>query len=139
MSWREIRPVALGVVCRGEELLLAEHRDPTAGERFYRPLGGAIEFGERGEAALRREFREELGVELAGVEYVETYERVFTFDGTEGHELQRVYEADIVEAWPYERERFEGEEPELGETFPVVWKEPAALGEETVYPPELLD
>lgn len=82
-----------------------------------------------------------MGVELVDVERVDTYERVFTFDGEEGHEIWRLYEGDIVEDWPYERDRFEAEEPELDETFEAVWKDPSAFEEEddVLYPPTLLD
>ncbi|WP_121821877.1 NUDIX hydrolase [Halostella salina] len=142
MSWRDVRPVALAVVRRQDgRNLLAEHYDPAEEYTFYRPIGGGIEFGEHSRDAVRREFREELDVELTDVREVGTYERTFTFDGTEGHEIWRLYEGDIVENWPYELDRFEAEEPELDETFEVVWKEPTAFTErdETLYPPKLLD
>ena len=35
--------------------------DPKTGGRYARTIGGAVEFGERYEDALRREIREELG------------------------------------------------------------------------------
>jgi len=142
MSWRDVRPVALAVVRRrGGEILLAEHYDPTEAYTFYRPIGGGIEFGEHSRDAVRREFREELEVELTDVREVGTYERTFSFDGTDGHEIWRLYEGDIVENWPYELDRFQAEEPEHGETFEVVWKEPDAFTErdEVLYPPDLLD
>ena len=44
MSWQNVRPVALAVVQRDEEVLLAEHHDLDEDYWFYRPLGGAIEF-----------------------------------------------------------------------------------------------
>ena len=141
MTWRDVRPVALAVVRRGEELLLAEHYDPAEEYTFYRPIGGGIEFGERSEEAVVREFREELDVELVDVERVDTYEQVFTFDGEEGHEVWRLYEGDVAEDWPYERDRFEAEEPELDETFEAVWKDPAAFeaGGDVLYPSTLFD
>lgn len=134
-----IRPVALGVIRRGEELLVSELYDPNEDYRFYRPLGGGIEFGELGHETLKREFDEELGVELTEVEYLETYEDVFTFDGEQEHELWRVYEATIVEEWPYERDRMTGHESN-GDEFPVIWKHPAEFttDTETFYPEELL-
>jgi ADP-ribose pyrophosphatase YjhB (NUDIX family) len=139
MSSQTIRVVALGVIRRGEEILVSELHDPDDDYRFYRPLGGEIEFGELGHEALEREFDEELGVELTAIEYLETYEDVFTFDGEQEHELWRIYEAAIVEEWPYERERMIGREPELGEEFPVVWKHPSVFSDsETFYPEELL-
>ena len=62
MSWRDIRPVAVGVAFRnrGEEVLLSRLRDEVTDETFYRPVGGGIEFGESSDEALVREFREEL-------------------------------------------------------------------------------
>ncbi|MFC4448018.1 NUDIX domain-containing protein [Halorussus aquaticus] len=160
MTERAIRVVAVGVVRRArhtgratggreateqetdgetpEELLVERHRDPESDETFYRPLGGGVEFGERGEEALRREFREELGVELAGVFPVETYEDVFTFDGEIRHEVWRVYETDIVEDWPYEREEFTAREPDTGEEIECVWKSVADFEDgDTLYPEAL--
>jgi ADP-ribose pyrophosphatase YjhB (NUDIX family) len=140
MSSRTIRVVALGVIWRGEELLVSELYDPDEDYHFYRPLGGGIEFGELGHETLKREFEEELSVELTDVEYLETYEDVFRFDGELEHELWRIYEATIVEEWPYERDRMTGHEPEIGEEFPVVWKHQSIFtnGDETFYPEELL-
>ena len=66
MSWQDIRPLALAVVRRDEELLLAEHYDSAEEYTFYRPIGGGIEFGEHSRDAVRREFREELDVEQIG-------------------------------------------------------------------------
>lgn len=85
-----IRPLALGMVWRGDELLVFEEHDPAAHETFSRPLGGEIEFGERGDEALRREFREELGVELINVQYRGLVESLFTYKGQPGHEIVMV-------------------------------------------------
>lgn len=67
MSSQTIRPVALGVIRRGEEVLVSELYDPNEDYHFYRPLGGGIEFGELGHETLKREFDEELGVELTNI------------------------------------------------------------------------
>jgi ADP-ribose pyrophosphatase YjhB (NUDIX family) len=148
MTGRAIRVVALGVVRRGspegtagergtaEQLLVERHRNPESGERFYRPLGGGVEFGERSEDALRREFREELGVELEAASHLETCEDVFTHDGETHHEVWRLYEADIAADWPYEAEEFTAREPD-DEEIECVWKPITDFsGEsgETIYP-----
>lgn len=130
MSWQQIRPLALAVVRRGEELLVSEGYDPTTDETFYRPLGGGIEFGEHSRDAVVREFDEELGVELVDPTLVGTYERTFTFDGEQGHEIWRVYEGEIVEDWPYEEDEFTAYEPDLDEEFHVCWKHPSAFRED---------
>ncbi len=102
-----IRPIALGLIWRGDELLVFEGYDPADGEVFYRPLGGGIRFGERSEETLRREFREELGVELAEVRYVGTLENVFVHDGQPSHEIVQLYEATVTDPSFYGREAFE--------------------------------
>lgn len=139
MSWRDVRPVALAVVRRDDEILLARHYDPGEEYEFFRPIGGGIEFGEHSREAVIREFDEELGVTLTNVSYLETYERVFTFDGNRGHEIWRLYEGDVEEDWPYERDEFTAYEPDLDEEFEVVWKHPDDFTErgEVVYPAEL--
>jgi len=152
MTERRIRVVARGLVRRtrggSEELLVARERDSADGESFYYLLGGGVEFGEHSEEALRREFREELGVELATLSSLETYEDVFTFEGRTEHEMWRVYEVEISDDWPYEREQFTASEPD-GKEFECVWKPVEAFdseedGEEreaveTLYPESVLD
>ena len=143
MTWQDIRPVALAVVRRDEEVLLAEHYDPEEDYQFYRPLGGAIEFGEHSSEAVVREFEEELDVTLTNISLLTTIENVFTFDGSQGHEIWQLYEGDIEEEWPCQQDRFTAYEPELDEKFEVVWKHPEEFtdGGEVVYPenlPELL-
>ncbi len=107
MNDGQIRPLALGIVWRGDALLVFEAYDHVKGENFYRPLGGGIEFGERSQEALRREFREELGVELTGVRYLATLENIFTCNGERGHEIILFYEATLADPSFYERETFE--------------------------------
>ncbi len=49
MSWRpppHIRALAIGVIRRGDELLVYEGHDASKNKTFYRPLGGGIDFGE---------------------------------------------------------------------------------------------
>ena len=135
-----IRVTARGVVTRERdddpvELLVERERDP-AGETFYRPLGGGVEFGEHSRDALRREFREELGVELAEVSPLGTYEDVFTVAGETQHEVWRLYEASIVASWPYAEDAFTATEPDTGEEIACVWKSVGELerGGEPFYP-----
>ena len=141
MSWRKIRPVALAAVRRKNgEILVSKDYEPGVDEPFYRPIGGGVEFGEHSREAVVREFGEEIDVELTNVSLVGTHENVFTFDGEQGHEIWRVYEGDIAEDWPYERDRFEGREPELDETYEATWMAPERLRNDvTFYDPVVLD
>lgn len=137
----DIRVVALGAVFRDDELLVYESEDPQTGEPFYRLLGGGVEFGEHSREALVREFDEELGVVFAEPELVGTFERVFTFAGETGHEVWRVYEGDIVEAWPYERDSFTFVEPDLDLEILARWVpvEQLSAAETTFYSEAVLD
>jgi 8-oxo-dGTP pyrophosphatase MutT (NUDIX family) len=114
-----IRPLALGIVWRGDDLLVFEGYDHVKDETFYRPLGGGIEFGERSQEALRREFREEVGAELASVHYLTTLENIFVCNGQRGHEIILVYEVSLAERSFYGREIFEVHEE--NETLTARW------------------
>jgi 8-oxo-dGTP pyrophosphatase MutT (NUDIX family) len=106
MQPEHIRPLALGIVWRGDALLVFEGYDRVKDEVFYRPLGGGIEFGEYSQQAILREFREELGAELNGLRYMATLENIFTCDGQGGHEIVLLYEATLADPSFYEREAF---------------------------------
>jgi 8-oxo-dGTP pyrophosphatase MutT (NUDIX family) len=140
MSWREIRPVALGAVWRDDHLLVYEDSDPTTGETFYRFLGGGVDFGEHSREAVVREFEEELGVTFEVDRCAGTFERVFEFDGEQGHEIWRVYEGTIAESWPYERDAIDYVEPDLDEQFTARWMDADRLRSEvTFYVSEVVD
>lgn len=110
----QIRPLALAVVWRGDELLVGEFHNENG--PFYRPLGGTIEFGEHGQDALRREFREELGVELTDVHYLATLENIFTYKGQVGHEIILLYEAGVVNQTLYEQDTLQVNEEGITQT-----------------------
>jgi ADP-ribose pyrophosphatase YjhB (NUDIX family) len=134
----QIRVLALGIIWRGDELLLMEGYDPSKRQTFYRPLGGGVEFGEYARDALIREFAEELGAELVNIHYLGTLENVFTFDGQPGHEIILLFEAAFADAALYERDdlvAIEGVERVL-----TAWKRLADFTEDTpVYPEGLRD
>lgn len=137
----DIRFVALGAVQRGDDLLVFEEESPGSGEPYYRLLGGGVEFGEHSKHAVVREFEEELGVEFTDPTHVGTFEQVFSYDGETAHEIWRVYEGNIVEDWPYNRESFTFVEPELDEELLARWMSIDQLRgtETTFYVPKVLD
>jgi 8-oxo-dGTP pyrophosphatase MutT (NUDIX family) len=137
-----IRPIAIAIIRREEEILVFEEHDPIKGETFYRPLGGGIEFGERGEEAVRREIREELNLELDEVHYLGTLESIFIFghDGRPGHEIVQVYDAVPADTSLYQLETMTATE-ENGQQLNVMWKDLSSFaGSETpLYPDGLLE
>ncbi|WP_267640295.1 NUDIX hydrolase [Haloarchaeobius amylolyticus] len=138
MSWRDIRPTALGLIWRDDELLLQRY---DAAETFYRPLGGGLEFGEQARDALVREFHEELDREVVPRDRVGVLENVFTFEGTPGHEVVFVFEAEFADDGAYEQETFEGVEDDGSGTFTASWEPVSRFveGSATLYPDGVVD
>ncbi len=75
MKTSQIRPIALCLFRHADKLLVFEGYDEIKRQTFYRPLGGAIEFGEYSHETIAREIREELGAEVAGVRYLYPHRR----------------------------------------------------------------
>ena len=134
-----IRTIALCVCRDRDRILVAELRDRKKQQVFYRPLGGTIEFGERAEDTVRREFREEIGAELTGVRYLGMLENIFTYEGRQGHEIVLVFDGRLSDPRLYERERITGDE--LGHPFHAVWKrlDEFGPGRPPVYPDGLVE
>ncbi|MGL5633271.1 MAG: NAD(+) diphosphatase [Azovibrio sp.] len=63
----KISPVCIGLVLKGEKLLLA--RSPHFPPGMYSALAGFVEVGESAEACLRREIREEAGIEIGNIRW----------------------------------------------------------------------
>jgi 8-oxo-dGTP pyrophosphatase MutT (NUDIX family) len=115
-----IRPIAICVFHYDGRILAAEGYDPLKQQPFYRPLGGAIEFGEYSAATLVRELQEELGAAVADLRYLGTLENVFTFNGQQGHEIVMVYDGAFADPTRYEQPYLEGAE-DSGAPFRAVW------------------
>ena len=115
-----IRPKALCVVRRAGKLLVFEGFDTVRRDHYYRPLGGAIEFGERSSAAAAREMAEELNAEVHNLQWLGMLESIFTLDGRPGHEIVMFYEADFVDESMYHRSPMWGQE-DGGSPIKAVW------------------
>ena len=103
-----IRPLVICIFQKDDTILVAEGYDPVKSEYYYRPIGGGIEYGEKGAEALIREVREEIGTGISNIKYLGTVENIFTFNGEVGHELVQVYDATFVDSSFYTEELFEG-------------------------------
>lgn len=92
-----IRNLAVGLPVRDGHVLAQVCRDQVEAHDFYRAIGGGIDPGETAEAALRREFAEELGWDLADARLLDVVENIFTFEGRPGHEIVHVFAVDADE------------------------------------------
>jgi 8-oxo-dGTP diphosphatase len=68
------------VVHEGRVLLIRRGKEPLKG-RWVIP-GGTLELGETLEAGVAREIREETGIRVAPVEFVDVFDRIDRQDGT---------------------------------------------------------
>jgi len=69
-AYPRISPVAIGLVIKGDELLLARSvRAPRFAPGMYSALAGFVEAGESAEECLCREVREEAGIEIHNLRY----------------------------------------------------------------------
>lgn len=96
-KFKEIRPIVLGIVKRDGKLLVGEGYDKVKDQTFYRCLGGGIEFLEKSSEALKREFKEELDIDIKVKDLIYVSENIFTYKGKKAHEIVFYYDIEIKE------------------------------------------
>lgn len=94
---QRIRPIALGLIEHQGHLFVSSGIDRATGQTFYRFLGGGIDFGETSQAALEREFLEEVQAKLKKVEYLGCIDNIFTLNDRPGHELIQLFRCQFVD------------------------------------------
>lgn len=94
----KLRPLAVAVIRREDAIFVGEYEsDKPQYAHFYRPTGGKIEFQESGAETAKREFMEEVQLEITITGYLDTLESIFTYRNKPHHELVRVYTADFLD------------------------------------------
>ena len=116
-----IRVIAVCVFRVDDSILVFEAFDSGKGSPFYRPLGGAVNFGETTEEALRREIREELELEITDLKLLGTIENIFILEGEKGHEIVYVYDGNFTETSVYRQESLTACEDD-GEILTARWR-----------------
>jgi 8-oxo-dGTP pyrophosphatase MutT (NUDIX family) len=130
---KEIRPKTLGIVYRGEDLLVEKYDDIVKSETFYRFLGGGINFQEKAEIALAREFKEEINATIKIIDHKVTLENIFSFGDSEEHEIVFIYEIMIDEHF-YVCDKFEKTENNVKTDVYWIDKKKFINGELILYP-----
>jgi 8-oxo-dGTP pyrophosphatase MutT (NUDIX family) len=115
-----IRTVALCVIRRREEILLEESYDSLVNKTFYRPIGGTVEHGENSKLTVIREVKEEIKTDITEPKLLGVIENIFAYLDQVGHEVDFIYEAEIIDKTFYtlnEIDGIEGTSP-----YKAVWK-----------------
>ena len=94
-KFKEIRPIVLGLAVKNNKLLVSEGFDSVKNQTFYRCLGGGIEFLEKSEVALKREFLEEINKNITIKDFLGISESIFTYEGKRAHELILFYSIEL--------------------------------------------
>ena len=129
--------MALAVIRDGPRVLVRRYRTPN-GDHYYRPLGGAVEFGERAAPTAIRELREEIGAEIENVRYLATLESIFERAGQPGHQIVFLFDADFADRSHYTSELIIGTESS-GKRIEAVWVDVSQPLDGPLYPEGLLD
>ncbi len=115
---KAIKTKSICVFRNHDKILVAEYLDG----QYYRPLGGSIEFGENSAAALKREIREELNVDVAHLNYLGVIESIDRVKGELKHEIFFIFDGEFKDALLYEQESLTGYEATSKRNFKVIWK-----------------
>ena len=132
-----IRHVAICVFSHRGRILVGRGYDAVKRERFYRPLGGAVEFGELAVEALRREIREELELDIEDPIQLGVIENRFEYCGKPCHEVVFVFDARFTDPNVYAERELPINEP--GWEGPAVWLDLRGPALEPLYPSGLGD
>ncbi|MGG3521778.1 NUDIX hydrolase [Bacillus pseudomycoides] len=84
----------VGAICKHNNKMLMIQNE---GEDFWYIPGGRVQMLESSESAVRRELREELGVDVDVKRLLWMAENFFTYDEHQFHEISFYYEVNLLE------------------------------------------
>jgi 8-oxo-dGTP pyrophosphatase MutT (NUDIX family) len=114
----------VGIVVHENSVLLHQ----ADGEDFWTFPGGRAEFGETAEQTLRREMKEELGIEVEVVRLLWLVENFFNFEGKDYHEIAFYFLMQLPPGCEYLLQpSFQGEEAGFKLTFRWFPQQPEVL------------
>ncbi len=141
MQSGRIRTIAIALIRRPADgaILACYGEDAQDGKRFYRPLGGGVEFGETSQAAVCRELQEEVGAVIEPLRLLQVTENIFSHRGQLGHEIVFIWECRLLDETLYALAELPMNEN--GELMTAHWVDPRQLAVEGIhlYPLEVTE
>jgi 8-oxo-dGTP pyrophosphatase MutT (NUDIX family) len=136
----KVRATAICLIQHADRLLVTEYHDEVKCNTYYRPLGGAIEFGEYGSETVVRELMEEIDAKVENIRYLGTVENIFISNGQKGHQIMLVYSGDLTDRGFYDKPVLLAHEDD-GQEFKAVWMpiKEFRQGRAIIYPDGILD
>jgi 8-oxo-dGTP pyrophosphatase MutT (NUDIX family) len=136
----KVRATAICLIQHAGRLLVTQYHDDIKQNTYYRPLGGAIEFGEYGAETIKRELMEEIQAPVENIQYAGIRENIFTSNGQKGHQIMLVYTGDLADPRFFDQPVILAHEDD-GQEFKVVWipVEEFRQGQAIIYPDGILD
>ena len=134
-----IRPIAISIIRNDNSILAYERQDDVTKEKFYRLVGGCIEFGETSKIALKREFQEELSLNLSNIKLITSFESIFQFNNTKMHEIVYLFDSEFPNKDIYNKNIIKGIEGER--SFDALWIPISDFRskKKMIYPEKILD
>lgn len=132
---------AVCVVRRGNELLLIDtHAPHDENFRVCVPVGGGINFGEHSKDAAARETLEEISAVVINLKLLMVIENMFSYAGTDYHEIIFAYEGDFEDESLYQKEQIQGIES-TGQEFVCSWIDIDLIKSEEIafFPTQLIE
>ena len=133
-----IRPIAVSIIRNNNAIFAYQRQDDVTKEKFYRLVGGAIEFGEKSDIALEREFKEELSLSLSNIRFLSSFDSIFKFNNQKMHEIVYLFDSEFEDKSVYQEDKIQGLEGDR--TFEAEWISISDLINKkyTIYPEEIL-
>ncbi len=125
----------MGIFVHDGRILAEKGYDKVIDAHHYRLMGGSVEFGEVSDGCLRREMREEIGVEIKNLQLLTVVENTFRYEGEDGHEIVFIYLGALCDPSFYDRDEILFVEP--GSQAVAAWASIKRIvsGQDKLYPP----
>ncbi len=107
----KLRVRVCGLLIENDSILLANHHSLTDGGDFWSPPGGGMDFGQSAKENLKREFREETGLEIE----VEKFLFVHEYLSPPLHAIELIFKVSKIGG-----KLITGHDPELGDSHQII-------------------